>query len=658
MQQDEGVVVRRRRVEDSRKGSLKSRIFQLSKRRRKEKTATSDTEDNGGGQICVPQVTSRTPPLVSRTVQGSPRSFQLTKSSPLSPDDITRAPLRRDHDFTNGGGAKHGNGQGVTHRGPVAEKNGKLKSSLESTNLNNSSKYVSSSRCDPASPHETSQEAISRKVNPIYAESTKKRMYGSSIASSETTSPSLPPFCIPSSHDEENQSPPRVVLRSKVRKDPGHLLHSAISRHFRHLHCHRPSPHLQDTPASVQLSSNLEQYITDLFHQLDPLSQGHVSREDFEALCEVLGITTVAQGRNSMEWLSSYKPRPHTPGSPLRMDRLGEARYPGARVPNNGRAPPSFLWTQGPKPFWEMWSARKARRKQLNLSEFMERLLEQWAASNGYPVHEARRLLRSKALQAPPKVSDQNLKANGHSSENMEENPVSRLHILNRVRRRRNPLTNVNQTNGNGTHRGKTMYDNDTENGNGIGQNGFANGNLAHQTTSSATKKLSGFFLRSRKEHLEQRMVGQQAEIDSLKAVVDDLRSSLQLSDAQNLALQVVLKRMDKAEAQLPFVEKSQYEAKIQKSEKQLENLITELKEMSQTKYPTLPSQIYSTSSSSQEPETELSTTQLYLSSVQKELRDIACRLSQSPTASIKDMSLSEAFDALVEAQVEIEKMR
>ena len=153
-------------------------------------------------------------------------------------------------------------------------------------------------------------------------------------------------------------------------------------------------------------------------------------------------------------------------------------------------------------------------------------------------------------------------------------------------------------------------------------------------------------------------MVGQQTEIDSLKGVIDDLRSSLQLSDAQNLALQVVLKRMNKAEAQLPLVEKSEYEAKIQKSEKQLENLISELKEMSQTKYPTLPSQIYSTSSSSQEQEMELSTTQLYLSSVQKELRGIACRLSQSPTTTIKDMSLSEAFDALVEAQIEIDKMR
>ena len=671
-----GVVVRRRRGEDHRKGSLKSRIFQLSKRRRKEKPSSDAAEENGGGHTCVPktpQVTANTP-LVSRTVQGvktplAPRSLQLTRIPPPPGPDVIGT--RGDHDFSDGATKKQGNGQGVTHRGPVPERNGKHgiqeKFSHEGTQLGKPSKCTLSSGSDLTASHETSQEAttLSCEVSPIYAESTKKRTHGSSNATSETTSVFLPPFCNLSSPEDERSepSPPRVVLRTKVRKEqqPGHLLHSAISRHFRHLHCNRPPPHLQDTPSSAQLSSNLEQYITDLFLQLDPLKQGHVAREDFEALCEVLGITTVAQGRNSMEWLSSYKPRPHTPGSPLRMDRLGEARYPGARAPNNG-PPPSFLWTQGPKPFWELWSARKARRKQLGLSEFMERLLEQWAASHGYPVQEARRLLRSKAFQAPPKISDQTVKANGQSSDNnVEANGGRRFHIHERLGRRKpHPSSNVkHNTNGNGPKGGKRTYDAENRNGNGISQNGFANGNLLPQTTTSATRKLSGFFLRSRKEQLEQRMVGQKTEIDSLKAVIDDLRSSLQLSDAQNLALQVVLKRMNKAEAQLPLVEKSEFEAKIQKSEKQLENLISELKEMSETKYPTLPSQIYSTSSSSHhEQETELSTTQLYLSSVQKELRSIAYRLSQSPTTTIKEMSLSEAFDALVEAQSEIEKMR
>ena len=171
-------------------------------------------------------------------------------------------------------------------------------------------------------------------------------------------------------------------------------------------------------------------------------------------------------------------------------------------------------------------------------------------------------------------------------------------------------------------------------------------------------------------------MVGQHKQISDLKEVIDDLRSSLQLSDAQNLALQVALKRMAKVEHQLPAAEKSQYQAKVRKSEKQLENLISELKEMSQTRYPTLSSQNCSTSSSSQGQEqpqlselstttttttnnnNKLSTTQLYLSGVQKELRGIANRLSRSTTINIKDLSLSEAFDALVEAQAEIERMR
>ncbi len=43
-------------------------------------------------------------------------------------------------------------------------------------------------------------------------------------------------------------------------------------------------------------------------------------------------------------------------------------------------------------------------------------------------------------------------------------------------------------------------------------------------------------------------MSRQQSEIANLRTIIDDLRSSLQLSDAQNLALQVLLKKMAKAE--------------------------------------------------------------------------------------------------------------
>ena len=689
MQQEKSLVVRRRRGEeqDLRRGSIKSRIFQMSKRRKKEQPAVSYPEtprDNSvtgrSDQYGIPDAPGASGILgspqtfkagqVTRSRQ-TPDSLQLTRSPSTRPGDNQgepRVPPREGQQallgFREG---RLGNGQGITHRGPV------FRTHLEGVNEqgskrgdpHRSAQTDDAAKCDPPASPVTHQGAtpFSPAQSPIYAVSTKRRAYGpTDVAldppSSSSTYPK--PFCAPAPPQDmvSPPSPPEVVLRTRSRKEqePGHLLHSAISRHFRHLHCSRPPPHIRDSPASVQLSSNLEQYIGDLFHQLDPMHQGFVTREDFEALCEVLGITAVAQGRNSMEWLSSYQPRPHTPGSPLRMDRLGEARYPGPRPPSTGPSP-SFLWTQGPRPFWELWSARKGRRKQLSLTEFTERLLEQWAASHGYPVQEARRLLRSKALQRPPKVFDQLADV----SKPFEERDGRRRHLLERLGRR-TPVTSASgQTNTNGNNGLFYPARNGSRPGNGK-ENGFRENELSNgrfQPRSTANK-LSGFFLKSRKEQLEQQMVGQNAQIADLKDVIEDLRSSLQLSDAQNLALQVALKRMAKAESQLPAAEKShQYEAKVQKSEKQLENLISELKEMSQTRYPTLSSQNCSTSSSSQEHEhPQLATTQLYLSGVQKELRGIATRLSGSPSTTIKDLSLAEAFDALVEAQAEIEKMR
>ena len=143
---------------------------------------------------------------------------------------------------------------------------------------------------------------------------------------------------------------------------------------------------------------------------------------------------------------------------------------------------------------------------------------------------------------------------------------------------------------------------------------------------------------------LEKQVLLQQEEIQTLREVIDDLRSSLQLSDAQNLALQVLLKKMSKAESSLlptyasngyslsssmkntpddsnsptspsnPKQFTSQYKlfanginrkvpnanmnnntsentnfkfrSQMDESEKQLENLVKELKEMSQTMYP------------------------------------------------------------------------
>ena len=50
---------------------------------------------------------------------------------------------------------------------------------------------------------------------------------------------------------------------------------------------------------------------------------------------------------------------------------------------------------------------------------------------------------------------------------------------------------------------------------------------------------------------LEKQVLLQQEEIQTLREVIEDLRSSLHLSDAQNLALQVLLKKMSKTESSL-----------------------------------------------------------------------------------------------------------
>ena len=132
----------------------------------------------------------------------------------------------------------------------------------------------------------------------------------------------------------------------------------------------------------------------------------------------------------------------------------------------------------------------------------------------------------------------------------------------------------------------------------------------------------------SKLENLRVKVAHQQEEIGELRGVVQDLRSSLQLSDAQNLALQVLLRKVARAEGQLVNGEassqsqhqaassvstglimpgslvgrhapgvtstgaagerRSAFRARMDESERQLENLVRELKEMSQVRYPTL----------------------------------------------------------------------
>ena len=174
----------------------------------------------------------------------------------------------------------------------------------------------------------------------------------------------------------------------------------------------------------------------------------------------------------------------------------------------------------------------------------------------------------------------------------------------------------------------------------------------------------------SKVEKLEAAVAAQQEEIQSLKDCVDHLRGSLQLSDAQNLALQVLLKKMSKAESKLPRGEKSEFRSEMKKSEQQLENLVSELKEMSRTKYPTIPSNIYSgsvlsfTGQSRQEGEEELEEVHQSIAGVRKDLtatQKNLRRVSRSLEPGLEgpdNASMMEAYEALLSTEREIEALR
>ena len=111
------------------------------------------------------------------------------------------------------------------------------------------------------------------------------------------------------------------------------------------------------------------------------------------------------------------------------------------------------------------------------------------------------------------------------------------------------------------------------------GTNGTANGGNNYQNYNFPRKEKSNFGCPLMKQSgkitkLEKQLEQHQMEIRSLKDCVTHLRGSLQLSDAQNLALQVLLKKMTKAESLLPsYTEKSEFRHEMKKSEQQLENL-------------------------------------------------------------------------------------
>jgi hypothetical protein len=184
-----------------------------------------------------------------------------------------------------------------------------------------------------------------------------------------------------------------------------------------------------------------------VFQQLDYRHTGSVTREDFETLCEVLELSRSPPPsvRNSgLEWLSSYRPRPNSPGSPLRLDKLAEARYkpPPATTPDDLSSPKppkpqtNFLWTIGPRPFWELWPQKKRRKKQLSLEDFTRCLLEQWAKTHAYPLPTlgetvwtdlSNQLRQQQQEEVPPPVTRLSAHAQQQQQQQQEDTRARRL---------------------------------------------------------------------------------------------------------------------------------------------------------------------------------------------------------------------------------------
>ena len=272
----------------------------------------------------------------------------------------------------------------------------------------------------------------------------------------------------------------------------GRLLREALIRYF-------SSP--PDSPDRGAAELCLQ--VQELFHQLAPRPAGNfVSRDDFEALCSVLGLTSAAppSSPSGLQWLATYCTRPGTP-SPLRQDRLSEVENSGSPQPP-GPSTSSFLWTLGPRPFWEGWAGRRGRRKELSLADFTRRLLEQWAVTHNLPlnlIHDADFVVNS----SPPP-----------SMEGRRQGLVDRLRGSKRREVRCWPRQVIRRR-----RRGRRREN--------------------EEEKTSLFQRLAGQGSVVRR--LEEQVARNQEELSNLTHTVEHIRHSLHLSDAQNLGLQVYI---------------------------------------------------------------------------------------------------------------------
>ena len=611
---------------------------------------------------------------------------------------------------------------------------------------------------------------------------------------------------------------------SKRISEPGGMLKLALQRYF-------SDPN--------QGSRDLDEYILQVFHQLDYHCSNTISREDFETLCEVLGILDIkgasisanngssAYRHSGLEWLASYRPRPNSPISPLRYEKLSDIKFNKAASNWNERnkghlhcpsdltkkktqdetdssSPPNFLFTLGPRPFWEMWPQKKKRKKRLSVDEFKRSLLEQWARFNRLPPSRVSQIFSPVYTPTRKSYPNEDLitvlpleRFNGSHARNRETNTAKESTRTKRLMRRVAKITKRYQVMDKLSKR--LGFDQAERKSAATAVNGDESSKFtffkrkkrkrrrnvtisaplqvsrspesptkkqpsAIPTSSKSTvaradagllhvkdSKSGSLDRKNRIDYLERQVMIHQQEIGNLRHVIQDLRSSLQLSDAQNLALQVLLKKMSKAEIHYgskptgpavnsslttgdPLIQNNlagekrtipknanliraveepndrvdakkepsptdtssmrAFRHEMNESEKQLEKLVRELKEMSQTIYPST-NYLMNSSSHNQNSNTasssghstfnggglgyqdfgpfmgteeeqlihntsrELNKTKEQLASTQSELQEACVKLKEKEQQIERNsMSLNEAYASLERAQKQLNVMR
>ncbi|CAB4057847.1 unnamed protein product [Lepeophtheirus salmonis] len=448
-----------------------------------------------------------------------------------------------------------------------------------------------------------------------------------------------------------------------------------ILKHALDLHFLKERPFLEDTPP---FDPPLAEYIKEVFIQLDYHKTGTVSREDFDILCRFLDITSSPPQsyRNSgIEWLSSY--RTHSPVSPLKADKISDVKY--HRSTEGGESEgtsslstrpssiqnPNFLFTFGPRPFWELWPQKKRRKKRLNFEEFTRSLLEQWAKSKGISLSKVNHCFPP--IVVPPRRRKGTYRTKYYRLLPEDSTPPSEpKHVV--ILQRPSSFDDT---------RTKRFV----RNANRISRRCHFLKRLSRRSHFNPLLPRP-----SQVEALEKQVIQQKGEIKSLREAIHEMRSSLHLSDAQNLALQVLLRKMKDISSGVGASPSSSSEVKpsfasrsVAESEKQLENLVHELREMSQTKYPSVGSSsahqasyssnnstLYNTKLDDSPFEEEIAATSAALGGAkddliltQKELQQTVLKLQlKEIELEENSMNLTDAYKALELAQEELNKLR